>query len=104
MVHAAVGKILGAYEAEQISVARYHEKVALVLVVVPSRSNVDQYKQLKEEVYQLSLPQKPSAAVEVLEFNPADSVVSRQLSSANWVEVLRYLSSGSRFAQVRLGF
>ncbi|MCI5080051.1 MAG: bifunctional alpha,alpha-trehalose-phosphate synthase (UDP-forming)/trehalose-phosphatase [Saprospiraceae bacterium] len=29
---------------------RFHGKVSLVMVVVPSRSNVDQYKELKEEV------------------------------------------------------
>ena len=32
----------------------YHRKVSLVMIVVPSRSNVDQYKELKQEIDTLS--------------------------------------------------
>lgn len=32
---------------------KYHGRVTLILVVVPSRSNVDQYRQLKEEIDEL---------------------------------------------------
>lgn len=43
LVHAAVAKILAAYEAEQISVARYHEKVARITALTTLAATPSSY-------------------------------------------------------------